>query len=149
VNYQASRLARIEGRSQGCDDMVLLNASGRVAEASGSALLLIRNGIALTPCHTEGALESITIDICESIAHSINIPFERRPIDRTELLIADEIGLCGTLTELVPASRIDGRDIESAGPILTRMRECYFDVCRGRAHLGDINITRLDELPAD
>ena len=35
-NYEVSRFARIEGRAHGCDDMVLLNPSGRVAEATAS-----------------------------------------------------------------------------------------------------------------
>ena len=55
----------------------------------------------LSPPATEGALESITLDIVEALAHSMKIPFIRRPIDRTELLVADEIAICGTLAELV------------------------------------------------
>ena len=43
-NYQVGRLARIEGRARGCQDMVLLNEAGRVAESTGSCLLLVRNG---------------------------------------------------------------------------------------------------------
>ena len=148
ANYQVGRLARIEGRAQGCDDMILLNALGRVAEASGSAVLMIRNGAAVTPCTAEGALESITIDICESIAHSLQIPFQRRPLDRTELLVADEICLCGPLTELVPASQIDGRPIDPAGPVLNAMRERYFAVVRGEIQDGSATITPLPGVAA-
>ena len=107
-NYQVARLARIEGRSRGCQDMVLLNNSGRVAEATGSCIVMVRDGIVYTPPATEGALESITLDIVEALAHSMNIPFIRRPIDRTELLVADEIAICGTLAELVLVKSIDG-----------------------------------------
>src|SRR5215831_11231939 len=35
TNYQVGRLARIEGRTRGCQEMVLLNEWGRVAEATG------------------------------------------------------------------------------------------------------------------
>ena len=53
-----------------------------------------------TPPATEGALESITVNIVEALAKSLGIEFSRRPIDRTELLIADEIAICGTLAEV-------------------------------------------------
>src|SRR5262249_36557137 len=100
ANYQVARVARIEGRAQGCQDMVLLNDSGRAAETTAAALLVVRDGTVYTPPATEGALESITVDILENMATSMGIPFVRRPIDRTELLVADEIGICGTITEL-------------------------------------------------
>ena len=39
ANYQVARLARIEGRSRGYEDMILLNESGRVAESTGACVL--------------------------------------------------------------------------------------------------------------
>src|SRR4030042_130234 len=95
TNYQVGRLARIEGRSRGFEDMVLLNTWGRVAEATGACVVMVREGVICTPPATEGALESITLDFVEGLAKSLEIGFVRRPIDRTELLIADEISFCG------------------------------------------------------
>src|SRR4029453_12898075 len=43
-NFQVSRLARIEGRARGCQEMVLLNEWGRVAEATGACILMVRDG---------------------------------------------------------------------------------------------------------
>jgi branched-subunit amino acid aminotransferase/4-amino-4-deoxychorismate lyase len=60
ANYQIGRLARIEGRGRGYGEMILLNQHGRVAEATGSCLLMTREGRVYTPPATEGALESIT-----------------------------------------------------------------------------------------
>ena len=74
TNYQASRLARIEGRARGCQDMILLNDAGRVAEALRPRVLMVRDGKVYTPPPEEGALESITIDIMEALAHSLGIP---------------------------------------------------------------------------
>lgn len=130
-NYQVSRLARIEGRPLGYEDMVLLNQSGRVAEATGSCLLMVRDETVITPPATEGALESITLDIVESLAQSMNIKFVRRPIDRTELLIADEIGLCGTLCEITLAASIEGLPLSEKSPILGAIQQRYFEAVRG------------------
>ena len=58
--------------------------------------------VSITPPASEGRLESITLEIVRRICHSLAIPFIERPVDRTELHIADEIRLVGTLAELAP-----------------------------------------------
>jgi branched-chain amino acid aminotransferase len=129
-NYQVARLARIEGRSRGCQDMVLLNNSGRVAEATGSCIVMVRDGTIYTPPASEGALESITLDIVEALAHSMKIPFVRRPIDRTELLVADEIAICGTLAELVLVKSIDGLPLNPKSQLLRSLQDRFFRAAR-------------------
>lgn len=131
TNYQVGRLARMEGKSRNYSDMILLNNQGRVAEATGSCVLMVRDGVIYTPPATEGALESITLDFVEALAKSLNIPFVRRPIDRTELLVADEICICGTLAELIPISSIDGNEIDPYGPLLSKIRDKFFKIVRG------------------
>ena len=112
-----------------CEEMILLNQWGRVAEATGAAVLIVRDEVIITPSHTEGALESITVDIAEVMAQLLDIEFVRRPVDRTELLIADEMCICGTLAELVPIEKIDDFSVNPDGPILQRLRNCFNDVC--------------------
>lgn len=130
-NYQVSRLARIEGRSLGCEDMVLLNHVDRVAEATGSCILMVRDETIVTPPSTEGALESVTLDIVESLAQSMHIKFVRRPIDRTELLVADEIGICGTLCEITLATAIEGLPLSEKSPVLSAIQDRYLNAVRG------------------
>jgi branched-chain amino acid aminotransferase len=145
ANYQVARLARIEGRERRCEEMILLNQWGRVAEATGAAVLIVRNGVLHTPSHTEGALESITIDITEVIANSMGIEFLRRPIDRTELLISNEICICGTLAELVPVAKVDDFDFNPTGPILQELRNRFSDIVRGVCEIEEVRITRVSE----
>lgn len=130
ANYQVARIARIEGRARGCQDMVLLNNSGRVAEATGSCIVMVRDGVAYTPPATEGALESITLDIVEALAHSMKIPFVRRPIDRTELMVADEIAICGTLAELVLVETIEGLPLNPDSHLLRSLQTRFFKAAR-------------------
>lgn len=131
TNYQVGRLARIEGRARGCQEMVLLNQWGRVAEATGACILMVRDGVVYTPPATEGALESITLDVVEALAHSMGVPFVRRPIDRTELLIADEIALCGTLAELPLVKSIEGQPMPASAPILSALQTRLLNAFRG------------------
>jgi branched-chain amino acid aminotransferase len=131
TNYQVGRLARIEGRALGCEEMVLLNPSGRVAETTGSCILMVRDGVIYTPPASEGALESITLDVVEVLAKSMGIPFVRRPIDRTELLIADEIALCGTLSELPVVKLFEGQSLSGKTAILSSLQTRYLNAVRG------------------
>jgi branched-chain amino acid aminotransferase len=130
-NYQMGRLARIEGRSRNCADMILLNSSGRVAEATASCILMVRDGVIFTPPASEGALESITLDFIEKLAKSMQIPFVRRPVDHSELFIADELALCGTLAEIVTINNIDGIPFNPDNILLKSIRERFFQVVRG------------------
>jgi branched-chain amino acid aminotransferase len=144
ANYQVARLARIEGRALGCEDMVLLNQEGRVAEATGSCILMVREGKVYTPPATEGALESITLHAIEALARTLGIPFERRPIDRTELVIADELAICGTLAEVVQVKMIEGRPLPAKAPLLQALQKSYFQAVRGiepHPEIEMVNIT--------
>lgn len=137
ANYQAGRMARIEGRRQGFSDMILLNASDRVSEATGSCVLIVKDGRVLTPPSYEGCLESITVDIIEQLCGSLGIAFERRPIDRSELLVADEIALAGTLMELAVVKRFEFREMPAHNPIFERISDEYWACVRGeRSHPG-------------
>jgi branched-chain amino acid aminotransferase len=143
TNYQAGRLARIEGRSMDCQDMILLNQGGRVAEATGSCVLMVRDGTIYSPPATEGALESITLDVIEALAQSSEIKFVRRPIDRTELLIADELGLCGTLAELTLVKSVHGRTFPKEASILQSLQAAYMEVARGAVAHPAVELTYL------
>jgi len=132
ANYQMGRLARIEGRRQGFADMIFMNPWGRVAEATGSCVLMARAGVVVTPPCYEGCLESITVNIVEKLCETLEIPFQRRPVDRTELMICDELCLAGTLMELGVVRRLDGRIMPASTPIFDRIADRFWAAVRGR-----------------
>jgi branched-chain amino acid aminotransferase len=130
ANYQVARLARIEGRGRGFQEMILLNQWGRVAEATGACVLMVRNGQVITPPPYEGRLESITVQIVGEICKSLGIDFIERPIDRTELGIADELRLAGTLAEIVKVRRIDDFKLPDESPILDSVADRFWEAVR-------------------
>lgn len=134
TNYQVARLARIEGRGRGYGEMILLNQHGRVAEATGACLIMVRDGCVITPPASEGRLESITLEIVQRICRSANIPFVERPIDRTELLIADELRLIGTLAELTPISQVDDFELPASRPISDAIADTFWNAVRTAEH---------------
>lgn len=129
-NYLVARFSKIEGRDRGYREMILLNDAGRVAEFVGSALLMVRDGAIVTPPASEGAFESITAQIAEELARDAGIPFVRRPIERTELLVADEIASAGSLNDIVLVSSIDGLALGPA-PILSSLQKRYLEAAAG------------------
>ncbi len=141
ANYQVGRLARIEGRRQGFDDMVLLNSWGRVAEATGSCVILARDGRLVTPPPHEGCLESITVGIVEALCARLGIPFERRPVERSELLVADEVALAGTLMELGVVTQLDARAMPGETPLLDAVADLYWACMRAEASDPAVRLT--------
>jgi branched-chain amino acid aminotransferase len=134
MNYQVARLARIEGHSRGYEDMILLNESGRVAESTGACVLMVRGGSVHTPPPSEGALESITLDVFVELGASLGIEFIHRPIERSELYIADELGLTGTLSEITLVQSIDDRALHEETPLLSMLAKRYRDCVKGVDH---------------
>lgn len=141
TNYQIARLARIEGRGRGFSEMILLNQFGRVAEATGACVLLVRDGCAITPPASEGRLESITLEVVRRICDLTGIPFIERPVDRTELYIADEIRLVGTLAELAPVTQVDDYKLPASSPLTDRIAATFWDAVRGRATHPVVELT--------
>jgi branched-chain amino acid aminotransferase len=130
-NYQIARLSRIEGRSRGYADMIILNPAGRVAEGVSAALLLVRDGTVYTPPPWEGALESITVDVLEQLASALGIGFVRRPVERSELYLADELAITGTLTEIQLITALDDNELPEGTPVLSALLERYRAAVRG------------------
>lgn len=141
ANYVTARLARIEVRRLGYDDAIFLNEAGRVAEATGACILIADGRGIVSPPVSEGCLDSITVDLLAEIADELGLRFERRPVERTELLSGREVGVAGTISELTLVEEVDGRRFALDGE-LARLRRRYLEVMR-----GDAQIPGADLLP--
>jgi branched-chain amino acid aminotransferase len=148
ANYVGGRLARIEVRRLGYDDAVLLNEGGRVAEATGACVLIASGDLISTPTTSEGCLDSITVDVIEQVALALGLRFERRPIERTELLAAAECGVAGTISELTLVEEIDGFHYDQNGA-LAQVRQRYIEVMRGREELPGVELVPLVDKAGD
>jgi branched-chain amino acid aminotransferase len=139
ANYVVARLARIEVRKRGYDDAVLLNREGRVAEATGACVVLATDEGVVVPPSSEGALDSLTVRILEQLCLREGVGFTRRPVDRTELLSAREVGIAGTISELTLVDEVDGFAFPVDG-VLSDLRSSYMRVMRGEDHLPGVSM---------
>lgn len=128
ANYHNSRLAHQEALTAGYQTALILNNRGTVAESPGACVAAVIRGRIVSPPSTAGALPGITLRAVEEIADELGIPFERREIDRSELYLASEVMLCGTLAEILPITSIDRIAIGDGnpGPIVRRL-QLHFD----------------------
>lgn len=142
ANYVGGRLARIEVKRHGYDDAVMLNDAGRVAETTGSCVVIAARGRLVSPPASEGCLESITIAVLEKICEDRGMVLERRPIERSELLTAEECAVAGTISELTLIEEIDGVHYDQSG-LLADLRQSYLDVMRGKRALRGVEMRPL------
>ena len=121
--YITSSLAKTEAVESGFDEAILMNSQGKVSEASGMNIFIVRRGQLLAPGFDQDVLEGITRDSILTIARNLGIPVVERPIDKTELLIADEVFLSGTAAKITPVRRIENYDLPSDRPITDKLKE--------------------------
>jgi branched-chain amino acid aminotransferase len=126
--YVNSCLAGDEARSNGFDEAVFLNEDGHVSEAPGMNLFLVRGGRLITTPVTANVLEGITRASLMTLAQeSFGIEVEERPVDRSELYLADEAFICGTAAKVVSVRSVDRRMVANGktGPITSGLAEQY------------------------
>jgi branched-chain amino acid aminotransferase len=134
-SYVNSAMMRADAQAAGFDDAIALDHLGQVAEASVANLFILRDGVVATPLTTGSNLEGITrSSLITVIEAELDTEVVERPIDRTELYLADEIWICGTGVEILPVTRIDHRPIGEGkiGPLAEKVRHVFQDVVRGR-----------------
>ncbi len=135
ANYQNNRMAAVEARENGYDDAVMLTADGKVAEATGACVMIVRDGQLVTPAVTDSILESITRRcVLELFERLYGRPAVERSVDRTELYIADEMLVCGSAEEVTPVVSIDRIPVGDGapGPITRALQSAFFAAARGR-----------------
>lgn len=135
ANYRNSNLAMAEARIDGYDTAVILNTTGKVAEGPGACLMLLRDGVLVTPSSTDSILESITrASVIELARRELGLTVVERPVDRTELYVADELFLVGTAAEILALGTVDRYVIGDGamGPVTAQLEGIFHDVVRGR-----------------
>ena len=132
-NYLNSILAVREAVACGCDEALLLDHEGYVAEGSGENIFIVRRGKLYTPDLTS-ALEGITRETILTLAREEGLDVIEKRITRDEVYVADEAFFTGTAAEVTPIRELDGRTIGSGarGPITEKLQSLYFDYVHGR-----------------
>jgi len=116
LNYLNNVLAKIEANNGGCEEAVMLNSQGFVAECTGDNLFIVKGNQLSTPSLAAGALYGITRQVVIDLAKESGLTVAEPNLTRYDLFIADECFLTGTGAEIISEVKIDGRVIGSGTP---------------------------------
>lgn len=131
-NYINSILALREAIDSGCEEALMLDNEGYVAEGSGENFFMVRDGIIYTPDLTS-CLDGITRNAIFRIAGDEGYEIREKRITRDEVYICDEAFFTGTAAEVVPIRELDNRPIGEGrrGPVTEQLQRIYLETVRG------------------
>jgi branched-chain amino acid aminotransferase len=141
--YITSSLAKTEAVKSGFDEALLLNSRGKVSEASGMNLFIVRDGALITPGVDQDILEGITRASVIELARAMGLEVIERGVDKSELFVADEVFLSGTAAKVTPVRRVETTDMPSQRPVMERIRERLTAITEGRDSAYDHWVTRI------
>jgi len=127
LNYLNNVLAKIEANNAGCEEAIMMNAEGFVAECTGDNIFIVQAGQLFTPPLSAGALYGITRGVVIDLARTAGVKVAEPNLTRYDLFNADECFLTGTGAELIPVVKIDGRVIGEGkpGPLTLKLVDKY------------------------
>lgn len=143
--YVNSVLAKQDAIDSGYDDCIFLDGQGHVCELSAANIFIVRQGKLITPDSTSDLLEGINRRSVIQMAKHEGIDVVERPIDLTELYIADEIFACGTSAFIAPVKEVDARIVADGkiGPITTKVRAMHNQALHGQSGSNQSWLTYL------
>jgi branched-chain amino acid aminotransferase len=116
LNYLNNILAKIEAFNGGCEEAIMLNADGYVAECTGDNIFIVKGGQLLTPPLSAGALYGITRAVVMALARESGLGVSEPNLTRYDLFNAEECFLTGTGAEIIAVVKVDGRVIGKGRP---------------------------------
>ncbi|CAI0391972.1 unnamed protein product [Linum tenue] len=119
-------LAKVEGNNASADDAIMLDKDGYVSETNATNIFLVKKGRVLTP-HADYCLPGITRATVMDVVVEEKFVLEERRISLSEFHTADEVWTTGTMGEITPVVKIDGRQIGDGqvGSVTKRIQRVY------------------------
>lgn len=127
LNYLNNVMAKAEAIKGGCAEGVMLNEQGFVAECTGDNIFIVKKGRIYTPPVSDGSLDGITREVIFELCEQEGLSIEEKTMTRYDIYTADECFLTGTAAEVIPATKLDEREIGNGkpGPISQRLLKAF------------------------
>lgn len=110
----------------GCDEVILLNDEGQVAECTAANVFGVRGGTVRTPPLSAGCLPGITRQVLLEKGASTGVAIEEAHLTVEDLYAAEEVFITSTTREVQPVNRIEDHEFaEAPGPV-ARQLACFF-----------------------
>ncbi len=127
----ANVLMKQQAVEAGVQEAIIVR-DGEVLEGSSTSVLIVKNGVLITPPNSHRILPGTTRDTAIELATG-SMPIEIRPVSLNELRAADEVWLAAATRDVLPVTRIDAMPIADGtpGPHWLRI-ESAFKAARNR-----------------
>lgn len=134
ANYSNAALARVEALENGYDEAIMLNADGKITEASAENIFICTDDKILTPPLSSGCLNGITRDSVIQIVKLENMDMLEHDLNRDDLYTAQEVFMTGTAAEIKSVTHIDKTTVGNGkmGRITKLLQKLYVNAAMGR-----------------
>jgi len=131
LNYLNNILAKMESYYKGGDEAIILDTNGCLSEGSGDNIFVVKNGILATPPSLNN-LKGITQQVVLECAKDFGIKVRWQNMGYHDLYTADEVFVTGTMAEVAPIVKIDGRCIGDGrpGPVTEKLTAAFRKVTK-------------------
>lgn len=116
----ANVLMKQQAAEAGVQEAIIVR-DGEVLEGSSTSILIVKNGVLITPPNSHRILPGTTRDAALELATD-SMPIEIRSVSLDELRAADEVWLAAATRDVLPVTRIDGAPIGDGKPGLHWLR---------------------------
>jgi branched-chain amino acid aminotransferase len=127
LNYLYHLLARQRAVDAGCDEAIILDDRGKVAETAAGSLLVKEDGRwarPASPYQLVGTTVSRVSHLLAQRGHSVS----SRDMDPEDLASAETVWVCNSLMGIMPVGEVDGRPLRSpSGDLAACLREAFFE----------------------
>ncbi len=122
----ANVMLRQKAVDQGAAECILLR-DGYLTEGAASNVLVVVDGVLLSPPGNHLLLSGITLSLVMELARQHGVPTEERPVTESVLRCAEEIMLTSSVREIIPVTRLDNQPVGSGkpGPLFSRLLSLY------------------------
>jgi len=126
LNLVGSVLARQAAVEAGAYEAILLR-DGLVTEGASSTVFVVVDGTLRTHPLTHRILPGVTRQVVMACARELHIAVREAAVTLAELRRAQEIFLCGTMTDVMPVVTLDEEPVAAGqpGPITLALREAF------------------------
>jgi branched-chain amino acid aminotransferase len=123
----AENLTRYErAHEQGLDEVILLNERGEIAECTSANVFLVdAAGRVWTPPLASGCLAGVTRAVLLEEMQDLDIAIGEKTLVPDDLKSAREIFITSTTRELLPATAIEGLEVQGGRAVCDRLRTAF------------------------
>jgi branched-chain amino acid aminotransferase len=130
TSYADNVVALARAHEHGAGEALFANTRDELCEGTGSNVVVVLDGVAVTPPLDSGCLAGITRELLLEWAQRDGVVVQERAVGMGELARADEVLLTSSTRDVQPVHRVDERRL-APGPVGARLADLF------RRHAAD------------